>query len=162
MTSHAYRKLEKWIDRPLERWNLLYRATRDGFSPAKFHELCDGKGETVSMARLKTDEAPGTMIMGGYARRPWSSPANARDVFDNATILFGNLPGDKYGRVARTDRKGYLCHRPDFGPAFGIGGRALTLLYRDEWCFTTVNDIEEGLGVHNFRAMEIEVFSLAG
>lgn len=34
-------------------WNLLYHATRDGANAAAFHQLCDSKGPTLTVARLK-------------------------------------------------------------------------------------------------------------
>lgn len=107
MSSAAYHKLRKWIERPLPRWELLYRATRDGFSAAKFHELCDDKGKTVSMARIKYDGSPAVVMLGGYCTRSWGSSATGTNVYAGGSIargysfVFGNLlPDDP--RVGRT------------------------------------------------------------
>ncbi|KAG9300186.1 hypothetical protein G9A89_002632 [Geosiphon pyriformis] len=44
------------------------RCSRDGFSPADFHRLCDNKGATVSVIKVK-----GTgQLIGGYNPQSWS------------------------------------------------------------------------------------------
>ncbi|KAG9300204.1 hypothetical protein G9A89_002650 [Geosiphon pyriformis] len=48
---------------------LLLRGSRDGFSPADFHRLCDNKGATVSVIKVK-----GTgQLIGGYTQASWDS-----------------------------------------------------------------------------------------
>ena len=53
-------KIIRWIDKTWLRIddnpysvNLLYRASRDGFEATKFHELCDNKGPTIMISKLK-------------------------------------------------------------------------------------------------------------
>ena len=41
--------------------NLLYRATRDGFTASAFHEKCDGKENTITI--IKTN---GNYVFGGH------------------------------------------------------------------------------------------------
>ena len=48
---------------------LLYRAKRDGFTGTKFHELCNGKGATLTICKSKNYEH----LFGGYADIPWES-----------------------------------------------------------------------------------------
>jgi hypothetical protein len=47
---------------------LMMRGTRDGFSAKMFHELCDGKGSTVTMI-----ESEAGKIFGGYTSLSWMS-----------------------------------------------------------------------------------------
>jgi hypothetical protein len=55
---------------------LCYRASRDGWSVADFHRLCDGKGPTLVVAKEETKG----YIFGGYTTMAWSSPATSMDV----------------------------------------------------------------------------------
>ncbi|PKY28727.1 hypothetical protein RhiirB3_481831 [Rhizophagus irregularis] len=51
------------------KFKLLLRGSRDGFSPGKFHGLCDGKPNTVTFIKVKgTDE-----ILGGYNPSIWKN-----------------------------------------------------------------------------------------
>ncbi|UZO22935.1 uncharacterized protein OCT59_015281 [Rhizophagus irregularis] len=63
--------ITSWIDKEKEYYNiknvpysleLLYSATRDGFETTKFHELCDDKGPTLIVAKVKDTGR----LIGGY------------------------------------------------------------------------------------------------
>lgn len=45
----------------------LYHASRDGFEASKFHELCDNKGPTIMISKLRKN---GNLI-GGYNPLNW-------------------------------------------------------------------------------------------
>ena len=68
--------LIKWLDQPnpnlkkdkVERIELLYRGSRDGFRAKNFHDKCDKKGETLTII-LSTDN----FIFGGYTEINWES-----------------------------------------------------------------------------------------
>ncbi|KAG9297038.1 hypothetical protein G9A89_000623, partial [Geosiphon pyriformis] len=48
-------------------FKLLLRGSRDGFTPADFHQLCDEKGATISVIKVK-----GTgQIIGGFNPQSW-------------------------------------------------------------------------------------------
>ena len=53
----------------------LYRATDPdtGFTAAKFHNLCDGKGPTLSLIKTVAGHT-----FGGYARVNWDSNSNCK------------------------------------------------------------------------------------
>ncbi|GBB85462.1 hypothetical protein RclHR1_00120016 [Rhizophagus clarus] len=51
------------------KFELLLRGSRDGFSPKKFHELCNGKPYTVTFIKVKGTEE----ILGGYNLLKWES-----------------------------------------------------------------------------------------
>lgn len=58
-----------------EKWRLLYRATRDGFSSQKFLDKCLNKPRTLLIVK-STDNA----IFGGYSGLPWDqNEANRED-----------------------------------------------------------------------------------
>jgi len=48
--------------------NLLYKASRDGWSPATFHQRCDNKGATYTRAIINDGK-----VLGAYTSLSWSS-----------------------------------------------------------------------------------------
>ena len=68
--------ISKWIDR-LEitdkiknsyEFKLMLRGSRDGFSPKKFHEICDNQSRTVTIIKVKNSNE----ILGGYNPIEWT------------------------------------------------------------------------------------------
>lgn len=55
---------------------LLMRGTRDGFRAKTFHELCDGKGPTLSVIKSESG-----CVFGGYTEISWkgTSPLDAEE-----------------------------------------------------------------------------------
>src|SRR5436305_5373982 len=51
------------------KFNLLYRASRDGNTVKTFHEKCDNKGATLVIAKIQNSEK----IIGGYSPLFWDS-----------------------------------------------------------------------------------------
>ena len=60
------KQLQQWLGDKCK-WNLCYRASRDGWSAGQFHQDCDNKGPTVVL--IKVDE----FIFGGYTDQNWES-----------------------------------------------------------------------------------------
>jgi hypothetical protein len=58
--------LKVWINLPNVQTDLLYRGTRDGFTCAKFHELCDDQGATVVIIKSEVG-----FVFGGYTAISW-------------------------------------------------------------------------------------------
>jgi len=46
------------------KFNLLLRASRDGFTAPDFHRLCDNKGPAVTIIKVKENGK----LIGGYSR----------------------------------------------------------------------------------------------
>ncbi|KAG9306436.1 hypothetical protein G9A89_003546 [Geosiphon pyriformis] len=76
---HNVRQLDHWIqgkdkNTPFQsqlgnNFNLLLRGSRDGFTPYDFHRLCDYKGSTISVIKVKVTG----QLIGGYNPQSWSS-----------------------------------------------------------------------------------------
>eukprot|EP00966_Prymnesium_polylepis_P067967 1579882-Prymnesium_polylepis.1 len=99
------------------RLDLLYDSRTSGFDPAAFHQQCDNKGPTVSVAVL----ADGT-VCGGYRQTPFSS----RGVWssDPAAFLFrlrlkGQLSPIKTTQI--TQPQNTVCDHPSHVSYFGAG-----------------------------------------
>ena len=58
------KQLKKWLGEKCK-WNLCYRASRDGWSTQDFHKHSDNKGPTVVL--VKSNDC----IFGGYTDQDW-------------------------------------------------------------------------------------------
>ena len=61
--------------------NLLYKASRDGWTPQKFHQLCDNKGAPYTRVTLADGR-----VVGAYTSVSWTS--NAGYVNDTTAFLY--------------------------------------------------------------------------
>jgi hypothetical protein len=73
-------KLRKWL--PAKRFQLLYRGSRDGMTPAAFHGRCDNLGPTLVLVRHKSS------VFGGYAGKSWVCPPGKDPDFIDAPDSF--------------------------------------------------------------------------
>ncbi len=113
--TNELKQLSEWL--PKKKTTLLFRATRDGFAAAKFHQKCDGKGPTVVIA-----ESAGGHIFGGYTEAAWDSSnqyKNCRDSFLFRLAGPGGV-GPSQHRISQNCQNGIYCHS-SFGPVFGSG-----------------------------------------
>jgi len=117
-----------WIDKKVSshcnkknipyKFNLLYRASRDGNSVASFHEKCDNKGATVVVAKIQNSEK----IVGGYNPLFWDSSDLYKST--NGSFIFSftdrnNLQSAKVG-YCNENQNAVYCN-PSNGPVFGNG-----------------------------------------
>ena len=58
-------QMKEWSNHKFK-WNLCYRASRDGWRAKDFHRCCDNKGSTVTLVRV------GDYIFGGYTDENWA------------------------------------------------------------------------------------------
>eukprot|EP01099_Mayorella_cantabrigiensis_P007990 TRINITY_DN734_c1_g2_i1.p1 TRINITY_DN734_c1_g2~~TRINITY_DN734_c1_g2_i1.p1 ORF type:complete len:417 (+),score=99.19 TRINITY_DN734_c1_g2_i1:28-1251(+) len=95
---------------------LLYRATRDGFAPKEFHSRCDLQGPTLVL--LKTTEGKRG---GGYSAQSWTSSNKYRDVSDptKSSFLF-SLDSQQTFKL-RPNAGRSIKNNSDLGPLFGSG-----------------------------------------
>ena len=62
-------------------WELLYRATRDGFGASDFHALCDGDFATITVVRT-----PGGHVFGGVREIGYGGTGNSYVTTDKAFV----------------------------------------------------------------------------
>ena len=78
-------QLQKWLGEKCK-WNLCYRASRDGWSAQDFHKHCDNKGPTVVLVKAND------CIFGGYTDQHWESSGTVRyvrkDLYTNICIIY--------------------------------------------------------------------------
>lgn len=97
--------------------SLLFSSCIHGKTSTSFHEICDGKSPTLTIARTSDD-----LVVGGFTSLAWAT--TSRDVFfpDPSAFLFFKRDGilTQGTRTGREQEKA-ICHTNpmDYGPAFG-------------------------------------------
>ncbi|EXX70739.1 uncharacterized protein OCT59_025297 [Rhizophagus irregularis] len=100
------------------KFELLLRGSRDGFTPKKFHELCDNKPNTVTFIKIKGTEE----IIGGYNPVIWESPKMASWGKSNDSFIFSfkNKNNFKDAILSNLENKEYpFWFSSTAGPYFG-------------------------------------------
>uniref|UniRef100_A0A0G4I6Z3 TLDc domain-containing protein n=1 Tax=Chromera velia CCMP2878 TaxID=1169474 RepID=A0A0G4I6Z3_9ALVE len=86
-------------------WQLLYRVSEDGEHPQIFHELCDGKGPTLTIGVWTKTFYAGTelvqrqRVLGGYTRISWRTQPRQEVVNDDESCLFAIDEDDTEGQL---------------------------------------------------------------
>ncbi|EXX63173.1 hypothetical protein RirG_154780 [Rhizophagus irregularis DAOM 197198w] len=172
-------QISKWIDKvdsnskfvhtrelylPYE-LKLLLRGSRDGFTPNKFHSLCDDKPKTVTFIKVKgTDE-----ILGGYNPIIWETSNNWGETKDSFVFSFkyknGLFKDGILSNVKEINRA--LCYGQSFGPSFGNGDLILfgdnnTGDYNEIYCEQESYEkkIRDAEGISFFSIDDYEVFQI--
>ncbi|UZO08288.1 uncharacterized protein OCT59_028546 [Rhizophagus irregularis] len=166
--------ISKWIDR-LEitdklassyEFKLLFRASRDGHSRDKFHEICDNKPRTVTCVKVKDSNE----ILGGYNPNVWKSDKLDKSYDRNGTnkdnFIF-SFSNDKIGNyiLSRVTNGNYATiNNPHYGPSFGGGD--LTIwgynTWNKEYCCSIKTHYETSIRITEgfFDIEECEVFQI--
>jgi hypothetical protein len=101
-----------------DKWSLLYRATRDGFTGRDFHSRCDGHSNTLTIFKAKETE----FIFGGFTTAEWDSSNQYKS--DANAFLFSLTNGDNKPVKMKVDpnfvQYAIRCD-PKYGPSFGYG-----------------------------------------
>jgi hypothetical protein len=151
-------------------FSLLLRGSRDGFSAAAFHRLCDGKPNTLTIVKNTNN-----CIFGGFTSIPWSSSLGCTS--DTRAFLFTlTNPSNNPFKLRITDPDTAVFHNSTTGPIFGdcsdLNIHALSHTRRDNYVnlksyeFPNGKSGDEGGkfivgGTDNqFQTVEIEVFQV--
>jgi hypothetical protein len=97
-------------------FQLLVRGTRDGFTPKKFHTLCDGEHNTITFIKVKDSEE----ILGGYNPLKWESADSWGKTQYSFIFSFKNK--DSFKDLILSNVKNTSCalnYHPMNGPCFG-------------------------------------------
>ena len=109
-------------------FDLLYRASENEYSATKFHQKCDEKGATITIAHNNEYDS----IFGGYASESWPKTSLMTRIKDPNAFLFTIRPKAKvFGLVDKyKDGADAITSHINYGPVFGIG----TDLYIGDEC----------------------------
>ncbi|CAF0959568.1 unnamed protein product [Adineta steineri] len=162
-------KLNEFYGNINQRWELIYQATRDGFSGDAFHSRCDNKGPTMTI--IQSDN---NYIFGGYTSVSWTSSEGWLN--DGTAFLFTltnphNIPPTKYTIMSDLATRA-IYNYSGYGPMFG-GGPDICIYNNSNsnnfmcsifpWSYddSTGYDNNTFTGAENFTISEIEVYKLA-
>lgn len=115
LNSTELRRLNSLISVPQDqKWNLIYRASSDGFKASDFHSKCSKVKKTLTLIK-----ATSSNIFGGYTDADWSGNGWKSDT--NA-FLFSFINKDNTPfRMNCTKTDNAIYSYPSFGPVFGLG-----------------------------------------
>ncbi|KAK8813394.1 hypothetical protein WA158_002986 [Blastocystis sp. Blastoise] len=111
--------IHKWI--PNKEWKIIYKGTKNGFSPSSFHKCCDNRGETLIVLYSRNNNVD--CVFGGYTSVSWQSPRSndSEYIKDPNAFLFTlqNPNGTLPSRYICKHPGSALVHSSSFGPIFG-------------------------------------------
>ena len=94
-------------------FKLLFRASRDGYTPNSFHLRCDNKGPTIVFIKITNGRR-----IGGYTSISWTS--NNSFEKDEEAFLFSLDNKEKY-ELNKSQIQFSVAHYEKYGPTFGSG-----------------------------------------
>ena len=102
---------------PSQKWELKYRASRDGFKSTDFHSHCDGIANTLTVIKAKSGN-----IFGGFTEQEWHS--RSEWVKDPKAFIFSlaNKEEKPFKAMCSNEGKQALRCNPIRGPCFGGEG----------------------------------------
>jgi hypothetical protein len=125
------RMTREWL--PGRDCQLLYRGSRDGMTPAAFHDKCDERLPTIVLIAGQSDGHP-VSVFGGYASKSWKSSRCFVDARDSFLFSILNPFGDGIVHMpipdSSTDADKAMWCDASHGPSFGYGnyaGRAISV-----------------------------------
>ena len=108
------KKLHEWTKS--KKMELIYRATRDGTTPQKFHEFCDNKGPTIILFKNEKGNA-----FGGYASISWSNSGEYKSAPDSFIFTLTNIHNTEPTKFLSKNDNQELYFNISYGPWFGRG-----------------------------------------
>ncbi|EXX62525.1 uncharacterized protein OCT59_025432 [Rhizophagus irregularis] len=98
------------------KFQLLLRGSRDGFTPKKFHELCDDRYNTFTFIKVKGTEE----ILGGYNPLKWKSSGVVRGETKDSFIFSFKINNIKDAIISYIENPEYAFYNgSNNGPYFG-------------------------------------------
>ena len=100
-----------------QKWDLKYRASRDGFKSTDFHSHCDGIANTLTVIKAKSGN-----IFGGFTEQEWNS--DGVWITDPNAFIFSLVNKEDKPFKAFCSNEGQLaiCCNSKYGPCFGGDG----------------------------------------
>jgi hypothetical protein len=160
------KKLNEFYGKPEQRWELIYKASRDGFDANAFHTRCNNQGPTFTIIQSNTG-----FLFGGYTAVAWTSDGNYKN--DTTAFLFTlinphGILSTKY-LINPGNAGNAVYHHSSYGPYFGSGAISLSnnsnssnssIGFPNAYIDTTGKGSATFTGPSTFLTSEIEVFKL--
>ena len=98
----------------IKKWNLQYRASRDGFDSEEFHKRCDGISNTLTI--IKSEHGN---IFGGFTGKAWESSGEYYEEDPEAFIFsLVNKENKPFKVMCENEFEAINCVS-SLGPSFG-------------------------------------------
>ena len=149
----------------IKSWKLLFKATTNGWSPSIFHQLCDNKGPTITIATLQDGR-----YIGAYSPISWGQ-ANGQYINNPDTFLFDS--NNKYTTSESLyGPTNYAIYQwSNYGPTFGGGHDFVSLStwspqQLSSYVRTYMKNGKGPLGVNresynSYQLKDLEVYSIS-
>ena len=143
--------IKKFFKKDIKFYKLLFRATRDGFSPKDFHKKCDGINNTLILVRTQTRKR-----FGGFTHAIWDDYSKFKNKEKGFVFSIDN-------NSAFYNKNGiYNIYCTNYtGPSFRGGMHDFTIYYNKSMEYineTKTRYIFEG--IKNFFIKDYEVFQV--
>jgi len=158
-------KLNEFYGNRDQQWQLIYKASRDGFDTNTFHSRCDNKGPTMTIVQSNNN-----YLFGGYTSVAWTSSADIGYKTDTTAFLFTltnphKIPPTKY-HIDPTKAENAIWYGSGYGLWFGDYDLGLSnnrnyTEFPSSYIDTTGKRNKTFTGARNFIVSDIEVFQLA-
>ena len=152
-----------------QKWELIYRASRDGFGSNHFHSKCDAKPNTLVIIKSTNGN-----IFGGYTEQDWTYIDDS-DKNDLHAFLFSLLNKDDKPLIMKPQTHNVICGHSNYGPIFGECSIEISSNSNQNTksnsnlgkCFAHPNYAHGSneaksflAGSHKFQTVEIEVYTI--
>ncbi|CAF3777822.1 unnamed protein product [Rotaria sp. Silwood1] len=109
-------RLNDFYGNAKQKWQLIYKATKDGFRAEDFHRCSDNKGPTMTIIQTKNHG----YLFGGYAEISWD--CDNKYTTDPAAFLFTlknphDIQPTKF--LSNPNERNSVAHSNAHGPYFG-------------------------------------------
>lgn len=96
-----------------QKWQLIYKASQDGFEAKNFHQQCNEASKTLTLIKTKDG-----YVFGGYTSQKWGK--NEGYIEDSECFIFGliNAFGIPF-KIECPDKRYAIFNSPSKGPIFG-------------------------------------------
>jgi len=135
LNQESKNQLYIWLGKKVK-FNTLYRISIDKKTPEAFHQKCNGKGPTLTIARTPTGD-----IFGGYTSLPWLSLGIYRN--DPKGFLFRLVVENEfdplYVPLTGQDGANAIYDAATYGPTFGNGHDLFFFHATSQACSTNIN-----------------------
>uniref|UniRef100_U9SKT3 TLDc domain-containing protein n=1 Tax=Rhizophagus irregularis (strain DAOM 181602 / DAOM 197198 / MUCL 43194) TaxID=747089 RepID=U9SKT3_RHIID len=164
ITSQHAELILKWVNR-LEitdkltssyEFKLLFRASRDGHTPEKFHDICDNKSRTVTIIKVEDS----TEILGGYNPIEWGPNVYYRTTKDSFIFSFTNDRIENYILSRVVNEKYAIYNGSLYGPSFGESDFMIWNIFNINYCKKSSYKKSIRKTEKEFNVEECEIFQI--
>ncbi|RIA81121.1 hypothetical protein C1645_837491 [Glomus cerebriforme] len=143
------------------KFNLLYRASRDGNTAAAFHKKCNNKGATIVVVKIKGTKR----LVGGYNPLDWfQSNSYTKSTQESFIFYFNDYRDINTGKIGRVINatNALICNNswgPIFGNTFINGSYDLVMNSNSKW--SSISSDYPNLNIpSNFEIDDYEAFQI--